>query len=205
MKKYSFWRASHRTIARQRKELCILFVIAIALFALTLPKETEPYIETPPIQKFEPVEPVPQPTTTPIKRLPVQVAKWTPEQETLVEQKLAEKFTPEDATIALAVLKAESHLQVRAVGYNCFYDQYGNVQEVRGTSTRSKSCLPEHRNLAWSVDCGIIMLNRIGQNCNEEDFDLESSIEKMYELYSKRQWQPWVVYNTGAYIKYLEM
>lgn len=204
MKKHSFWRATRRNIARQGKDICILFVIAMALAYLTLPKTTEPHVETPPVH-FTPVEPVQTPTTTLIKRIPVQVAKWTQEQETLVEQKLSEKFTPEDARIALAVLKQESHLNTNATGYNCFYDDFGNVQDTRSTTTRSKSCLPEHREHAWSLDCGIGQNNFVGvKSCPEYTRDLEWSITKMAEMHAERGFKPWVAYTKGLYKSYLE-
>lgn len=99
----------------------------------------------------------------------------------------------ENCPTATAIFIAESGLNPNAKGWNC---HYGEV---------SKACKPEDRHLAWSVDCGIAQLNFRGQECPAEAFDYQWNIQKAYEWKFKPSgWRPWSVFNSGAYLQYLQ-
>jgi hypothetical protein len=102
----------------------------------------------------------------------------------------------DNCRMATAIFTAESGLNPRSMGWNCYYT---NAQ-----GRYSASCKPGDRNLAWSVDCGIAQLNFRGQVCPEEAFDYRWNIEKAYEWKFKPSgWNPWTVYKTGSYLAYL--
>lgn len=138
-----------------------------------------------------------------IKELPKPVIKTTVNKVFINEAEVASEINKywqgEEAEIALAVMKAESSLNVNAKNYNCRYEVFKN----NATTTVSMSCKKEDRDKAWSVDCGIPQINFLGKVCPEHTKSLEWSIKKTYEMYVDRGWNPWVVYKTGAYKKFL--
>lgn len=113
-----------------------------------------------------------------------------PEPQNEVERLIFETF-PEDPETALAITKAESGMNSLAIGWNC---RYGGV---------SMACKPEDRGKAWSVDCGLFQLNRMGQACPPETFDIAKNIAAAREMYDKRGWKPWVAYTGGRYERYI--
>lgn len=107
---------------------------------------------------------------------------------------LLKKYFPEytKARTMSAILEAESHHNSNAINYNCYYNG------------KSQSCKKGDEKKAWSVDCGIAMLNYHGQICPSWTKDPELSMIKAKEMVDKRGFQPWVVYLTGAYKQYLK-
>lgn len=103
--------------------------------------------------------------------------------------RLSKKLFGADAVTFLAIIKSESGLNPKAVGYNCYY---GNI---------SKACKPEDRVNAWSVDCGISQINIAGKVCPEYAFDIKWNIEQAYKKYVNRGFKPWVVYNQNKHVK----
>jgi len=101
------------------------------------------------------------------------------------------------ARIIAAVLKHESQLNPKAKSYNCYYT---NKQGKKYSTFCKKG--DEHK--AWSVDCGIAMLNYHGKVCPAYTMDAKLSLAKTKDMVNKRGFQPWVSYNTGAYKQYLK-
>lgn len=97
-----------------------------------------------------------------------------------------------DSRIAIAVFKSESGLNVRSMNWNC---RYNGV---------SQSCRPEDRDKAWSVDCGLVQKNVIGQTCPEELFDADHSLRIAKEMFDRRGFQPWFGFTNGSHIKFLK-
>lgn len=93
--------------------------------------------------------------------------------------------------VMLAILAAESSLNPRAVNYNCFY------------GGKSRSCNKEDRHLSWSVDCGIAQINKKGNVCPEELFDIQTNLNEAKKIMASQGLNAWVVYSNGTYIKYL--
>ena len=92
---------------------------------------------------------------------------------------------PEEPEIMIAIAMAESGLNNKAVGYNCYYDG------------ESKACEKQDRHKAWSKDFGLYQLN------GTKPMTIDQNIKEARKLYDKRGKQPWNVWNTGAYKKYL--
>jgi hypothetical protein len=113
--------------------------------------------------------------------------------------RLLKKYFPEysKARVMAAVLQHESQFQVDAKSYNCYYT---NKQGKK----YSTFCKKGDEQKAWSVDCGIAMLNYHGKVCPAYTFDPELALIKSKELVEKRGFNPWVSYQTGAYKKYLK-
>ena len=92
---------------------------------------------------------------------------------------------PEEPEIMIAIAKAESGLNNNVIGYNCYYDG------------KSRSCEKEDRGRAWSKDFGLYQLN------GTKPMSVDENIKEARKLYDKRGKQPWAVFNSGAYKKYL--
>lgn len=84
------------------------------------------------------------------------------------------KYFPEQPELTIAIAKAESGLNINAVGIN-----------------------------SDSVDCGLMQINVKGNICPKELFQIDFNLKQARLLYEKRGYHPWVVFNTGAYKKYL--
>jgi hypothetical protein len=101
--------------------------------------------------------------------------------------KIKEMF-PEEPDVMLAIAMAESNLNNDAVNWNCRYN---------GVAT---SCKKEDRHRAFSLDKGIFQIN----NAKEEDLTIDGNLKAARKLYeTKRNKGHWVVFSTGAYLKYL--
>lgn len=121
-------------------------------------------------------------------------AKEEPVKEAAKEQSVEEQIVAvfhEEPELALAVFKAESVHNPKAIGYNC---RYGNI---------SQACRPEDRHKAWSVDCGVAQINIQGQTCPEELLEVGKNLAIAKSMYEKRGWSPWWAYRNGAYKKHL--
>ena len=94
---------------------------------------------------------------------------------------------PEEPEIMIAIAMAESNLNNKAVGYNCYYEG------------KSRSCDKGDRHKAWSKDYGLYQIHQ----ATKEQMTLDGNIKEARKLYDKRGKSPWVVFNSGAYKKYL--
>lgn len=101
------------------------------------------------------------------------------------------------ARIMAAVLQHESQFKVNAKSYNCYYT---NKQGKKYSTFCKKG--DEHK--AWSVDCGIAMLNYHGKVCPAYTMDPKLALAKTKSMVEKRGFQPWVSYTSGAYKQYLK-
>lgn len=117
---------------------------------------------------------------------------------------LAKTFENEGPQViyeAISVGKTESGWRHDAKGWNCIYDVLGNVKPQKTEKTDvSKACKPEDRDQAWSVDCGIMQINVAGKECPKALFNPETNIQKAYEMYKRRGWQPWVAAKKLGYV-----
>ena len=107
-----------------------------------------------------------------------------------LEQHLEQIFG-DNSEVAIAVLKHESGLNLKAKNWNCRYN---------GKST---FCKKEDRHLAWSVDCGIAQVNIRGQICPKELMTLEGNMKAVEKIYKIQGLNAWVSYKSGSYKKFL--
>jgi len=108
-----------------------------------------------------------------------------------IEEKIARAF-PEQKELVTAVFKAESGLRTDAIGWNCYYNG------------KSKACLEQDRDKAWSVDCGIAQINVKGKSCPKELFNPEHNLELARKKYDTKQGlNHWYAYINQTFIKYL--
>ncbi len=107
-----------------------------------------------------------------------------------LEQHLQQIFGSQ-AKVALAVLKAESNLDLHSINYNCIY------------GGRSTFCKPQDIYKAWSVDCGISQVNIRGQVCPAELMTLDGNMKAVEKIYKEQGLNAWVSYRNGLYRKYL--
>lgn len=184
-------------ITHQTKHLFVFLSLSLALGIIS-----PLAIQITENQENIPIQPLVATTTGKIVYTKEQINKYKSEREEMVKTELALHFLPNEQKVALAIIKQESSNNPRAKNYNCSYDSFGTINGTE-KPVRSKSCKKGDENQAWSVDCGIIMFNRKGLECKEEDFDISSSIKKMYDLYQTRGWQPWVAYTSGRYKAFL--
>lgn len=115
-----------------------------------------------------------------------------------------DKYFGNEAYIVKAILTHESNLKVNAISYNCYYKN-GVIYAERVKGVKSTFCKSGHEQYAWSIDCGVAMLNYHGKVCPSYTMELEPSIIKMKSMVDKRGYQPWVSFNTGAYKQYLTL
>lgn len=128
--------------------------------------------------------------------LPVVVDK-----EETIEEKIKFHF-PRSWRDMIAIAHAESRMDPEAKNWNCFYNSDKSiVYETRVKGAHSTFCKKEHRKYAWSVDCGIMQLSVRSKECPVEDID--THLQKAAELSKIQGKEAWVVYQTGAYKKYL--
>lgn len=116
---------------------------------------------------------------------------------------LLKQYFPDyaQARIMAAVLQHESQFKVNAKSYNCYYTKLDkNGKPVKYSTFCKKG--DEHK--AWSVDCGIAMLNYHGKVCPAYTMDPKLALAKTKSMVEKRGFQPWVSYTSGAYKQYLK-
>jgi len=101
----------------------------------------------------------------------------TPIARNEIEQLIIETF-PEDPAVALAVAKAESGLNSRAINAG---DNHG-------------SCKGSY---------GIFQIGCVHGVSSETLYDPVYNIKKARKLYDERGWQPWGAYTSGAYKRHL--
>lgn len=123
------------------------------------------------------------------------IIEQPPTREVRMEQVFAEK-----ANLMEAIFKAESGFNEKAVGYNCRYPVVGKDGVTR---MKSMACKVQDRHLAWSVDCGIAQINHKGKYCPVESLTFEYSIAKAKYILDTQGLNAWMVYQSGAYKKYM--
>jgi hypothetical protein len=118
-----------------------------------------------------------------------------------IEEKIKQYFPRSHKTIT-AIAHAESHMNVNAKGYNCFYNEDETiVYTSKVKNSHSTSCKKSHRSFAWSVDCGLLQLNSKGKVCPKETID--EHLQRAANLSRIQGTQAWVTYNNNLHIKYL--
>lgn len=103
---------------------------------------------------------------------------------------LIKEMFPEDKEIAVAIAKAESRLNPKAKGYNCRYNGI------------SQSCKAGDQGKAWSVDCGIMQINTLGQDCPEELMEVKHNL-KVAKIKDEGGWKRWWTYRTNKHLAFL--
>ena len=103
----------------------------------------------------------------------------------------------EEPEKAVAVFRSESGLRAIAKGWNCYYT-------MESGEKYSAACKPEDREQAFSVDCGTAQINVPGTECPIELLDVEQNIERAYQMYKRRGFQPWVAHNNGNYLAFIK-
>lgn len=189
--------------ASKKLKIILLFVAVLACLCLLFPPKAAstpaPEVTPAPEEPAERIEPAK------VKYTQAQLDQWKAEKEAVVTAKLATYFAPEDARVALAIIKQESDLNSKATNYNCWYSPEGVAHETKQTGDKSRPCKTEDRPLTWSVDCGISQVNFAGKKeCPEYAYDLDWNLKKMAEMHAERGFTPWVAYTKKLYIPYLK-
>lgn len=141
--------------------------------------------------------------------------------EPTIEDKI-KKYFPRSWKTMIAIAHAESGMDHSAVGYNCYYTKkvttkyYPNpetmgiesykkvdliVHSTKVKGSFSAACKKEHRNYAWSVDCGVLQRNYKGKVC--PDISVDEHLEEVAKLSKVQGFQAWAAYNNNSYKKYL--
>lgn len=89
----------------------------------------------------------------------------------------------------LKIATAESGQQAGNKGYNCIY------------GGKSMACKPEDRAKAWSVDCGLLMINVNGTICPAELFDIDLNIKAAQGKFARQNFKAWSVCKTKVKCK----
>lgn len=89
----------------------------------------------------------------------------------------------------LKIAMAESGQQAGNKGYNCIY------------GGKSMACKPEDRAKAWSVDCGLLMINVHGTMCPTELFDIDLNIKAAQGKFQRQSFGAWSVCRTKVKCK----
>ena len=67
-----------------------------------------------------------------------------------------------------------------------------------------RDCTRTHKNNNGSVDVGIFQLNSVHE-AKGNRFDCTENIKIAKQIFDRQGWSPWVVYQTGAYKKFLNL
>lgn len=123
------------------------------------------------------------------------------EPEPTIEDKIRQYF-PKSWKTMIAIAHAESHMDMEAVGYNCFYNKNETVvYETRVKGSHSAACKPSHRKYAHSVDCFALQRNYKGKIC--PDVSVDEHLEDVAKLSKVQGFKAWAAYNNNSYKKYL--
>lgn len=111
-------------------------------------------------------------------------------------------YFPEDPKTALAVFKAESRLDPKAINYNC---KYWKILANGSSTPYYTSCKKGDEYLAFSIDRGIAQVNSVHLKGRSPSvlFDAETNIKEARRIYLSAGWGQWSMYNNGGYKKYL--
>lgn len=126
------------------------------------------------------------------------------EPEETIEEKF-QRYFPKSHTTMLAIAKAESNLQEKAINWNCYYnDDMSIVYETRVKGSHGAACKKEHRKYSFGVDCFILQAHYPGRKSCPKDVTLDQHLEEMAELTKKRSFQPWVTFNRGLHLAHMD-
>ncbi|MGE0132078.1 MAG: hypothetical protein AB7U82_28685 [Blastocatellales bacterium] len=116
-----------------------------------------------------------------------------------VQEKIKASFGPQADTF-LKIAMAESGQNAGAKGWNCYYKRSDNSlippSQIAGISKAqrySAACKKEHRESAWSVDCGTLQINVLGKVCPPESYDIDWNIKAAQGKYERQGWDAWSV------------
>lgn len=123
-----------------------------------------------------------------------------PEDES-IETKIR-KYFPRSHVTMIAIAKAESGLNNNAKNYNCWYTADGKISTTY-VKNGGRACKAEDRKYAFGVDCFVLQAHYMGRKDCPKNVSLDQHLKEMAELSKARSFQPWVVYNTGAYLRHL--
>lgn len=110
------------------------------------------------------------------------VGEITPTEDEIIKY-ILEVFKDESAHTKakfIYVISKESGFKIDAMNWNC---RYGN---------KSTSCKPQDRDYAWSVDCGVMMLNHLGKYCPGNVMPYKQNIQLGYEKFKQQGMKAWV-------------
>jgi hypothetical protein len=85
-----------------------------------------------------------------------------------------------------------------------FKDDAQMALSISQAENGNRGCKRTHLNTDGSVDVGIFQINNKWHGHKGDLYDCTENIKIAYQIYKTSGWYPWVVYNTGAYKKYLE-
>ena len=103
----------------------------------------------------------------------------------------------------IPIAYAESGLDPKAQGFNCFYNKDETVvYSTRVKGSHSTACKPSHRVYAWSVDCFALQRNYIGKVC-PKGVTLDQHLKEVADLSRVQGLKAWSSYNEGKHIKHL--
>lgn len=71
----------------------------------------------------------------------------------------------------IQIAHAESQMNPKAVGYNCYYS--GGKATTTRIKGGSKACKVADRALFHSLDCGLMQMNTKAKKCDEKDVDIQ--------------------------------
>lgn len=123
--------------------------------------------------------------------------------EPTIEEKIKEYF-PRNWKTMIAVAHAESHMNMNAVGYNCYMNEDETiVYKTKVAGSHSGSCPKKWRSYAWSVDCFILQRNYPGRKTCPEGVTIDMHLRESAELSRVQGLSAWVTYNTKTHERYL--
>lgn len=115
-----------------------------------------------------------------ISAVDVRIHKAEAAEMTTTERKIRQAFGPHADTF-LKIAMAESGQQSGNKGYNCYYGK------------KSMACKSKDRSKAWSVDCGLLMVNVLGTICPAEMFDIDYNIKAAQGKFERQGFAAWTV------------
>ena len=117
-----------------------------------------------------------------------------------IENKIRAYF-PRSYADMIPIAYAESRMNPKAVGYNCYYNKDETiVYSTKVKGSHSTGCKPSHRKYSWSLDCGLMQMNTKAKTCPVETID--EHLQRAANLSRVQGKEAWVAYNTKAHLTY---